>query len=95
MLNSTALPNGVSADYEYDAAGRLDAIVYSDSDDSLVSSFHYEFDANGNRTSVEVRRPNTATPAADNLEISKDEANANMIERDRAYEQQAVETLAT
>jgi RHS repeat-associated protein len=61
-LATLTLPNAITATYGYDAAGRLQDLVYRNSSNHLVTSFHYTFDANGNRTSMEVRRPNLETP---------------------------------
>ncbi|MCO6455655.1 MAG: hypothetical protein J5I93_10210 [Pirellulaceae bacterium] len=63
QLQSATLPNGIAASLQYDASGRLELLTYADADGELVSSFQYAFDANGNRTSVEIRRPDLDTPA--------------------------------
>ncbi len=51
-LISKTLPNGVVTTYQYDTADRLTDCVNRKSDATLISSYHYTLDANGNRTSV-------------------------------------------
>ena len=46
------LPNGVFTEYTYDAAKRITDVFNKKSDQTLISGYHYEFDANGNRTQV-------------------------------------------
>jgi RHS repeat-associated protein len=67
QLDTATLPNGITASYSYDVAGRLTDLVYENAGGHLVSSFHYTFDANSNRTSMEVRRPNLETPDLDDF----------------------------
>ncbi len=67
QLDTATLPNDVTATYNYDTAGRLSDLVYENADGHLVTSFHYEFDANSNRTSMEVRRPDLDTPVPDDF----------------------------
>ncbi|MFC3150957.1 RHS repeat-associated core domain-containing protein [Litoribrevibacter euphylliae] len=44
-------PNGTEVAYTYDQVGRVDTIVNQQTDDqSLISSFDYDYDDNGNRT---------------------------------------------
>ena len=62
QMDSMTQPNGVTADYGYDEYGRLTDLIYTTSAGLLVTSFHYTLDANGNRTAMEVRRPDTDTP---------------------------------
>ena len=54
--------NGIVSTYTYDVYARLTDLVHVGSTGLLVSSFHYTHDANGNRTSMEVRRPDRDTP---------------------------------
>ncbi len=61
-LHTTTLPNGITATYTYDDYGRLRDLVYNNDAGLLVTSFHYTTDGNGNRTAMEVRRPNDETP---------------------------------
>ena len=51
-LKSKTLPNGVVTTYQYDASDRLTDCINKKSDGSLISSYHYTLDTNGNRTSV-------------------------------------------
>lgn len=51
-LIKKTLPNGVYTDYVYDGAKRITDVVNSKSDDALISSYHYDFDANGNRNKI-------------------------------------------
>ncbi len=50
-LAGKSLPNGVTTTYGYDADGQLTDVNHSKSG-TLISSYHYTLDANGNRTSV-------------------------------------------
>jgi hypothetical protein len=43
-------PNGTGAAYTYDEVGRIDTIVNTAADTSVISSFDYAYDDNGNRT---------------------------------------------
>jgi len=43
-------PNGTSADYAYDDVGRVESIINLANDTSVISSFDYLYDDNGNRT---------------------------------------------
>ena len=64
------LPNGVRTTHTYDAAGRLTDIVNTTSSGVLISSVHYDLDANGNRTKVVITTPSateTTTYAYDSL----------------------------
>jgi RHS repeat-associated protein len=47
-LVQTTLPNGTRVEYEYDAAGKLTALRNLRSDDSVIASYEYTFDGNGN-----------------------------------------------
>ena len=69
QLKRTVLPNGIEAAYSYDDAGRLEDLLYENADGELVVSYHYQFDANSNRTSMEVRRPNLDTPETDDFNV--------------------------
>ena len=51
-LIKKTLPDGVYTDYTYDTAHRITDVENRRSDDTLISSYHYEFDANNNRTQV-------------------------------------------
>jgi RHS repeat-associated protein len=46
------MPNGITTDYHYNDMGRLDTVTHKDSEENLLLSFAYEFDALGNRTKV-------------------------------------------
>ena len=48
-LKQTAFPNNTVADYTYDADGRTTDILNQTLSGQLISSFHYTYDANGNR----------------------------------------------
>lgn len=62
-LIKKTLPNGVFTAYSYDTTKRITDVVNKKSDNSIISSHHYEFDANGNRTQVVETTPlgNTTT----------------------------------
>lgn len=62
LLHTSTLPNGIVSTYAYDAYARLTDLEHLNSAGLLVSSFHYAHDRNGNRTSMEVRRPDPANP---------------------------------
>ncbi|MCO6455657.1 MAG: pre-peptidase C-terminal domain-containing protein [Pirellulaceae bacterium] len=62
QLDRITQPNGVTAAHAYDDYGRLTDLVYETATGQLVTSFHYTLDANGNRTAIEIRRPNDSTP---------------------------------
>ncbi|MFH1440418.1 MAG: hypothetical protein ABIH18_00015 [Candidatus Omnitrophota bacterium] len=47
------LPNGVWTEYVYDTAKRITDVRNKKSDSSNISSYHYDYDANNNRTLVE------------------------------------------
>jgi len=51
-LKTKTLPNGVVTTYQYDTSDRLTDCINKKSDASLISSYHYTLDPNGNRTSV-------------------------------------------
>ncbi len=51
-LIKKTLPDGVYTDYTYDTAHRITDVDNMRSDDTLISSYHYTFDANNNRTQV-------------------------------------------
>lgn len=51
-LIKKTLPDGVYTDYTYDMAHRITDVDNMRSDDTLISSYHYTFDANNNRTQV-------------------------------------------
>ncbi|MBU1122536.1 MAG: hypothetical protein ABIH71_00360 [Candidatus Omnitrophota bacterium] len=46
------LPNGVYTEYEYDSAKRIILVSNKKSDNSLISKYQYEYDANNNRVKV-------------------------------------------
>jgi len=48
-LLTTNLPNGVVSSYAYDEAGRP-LSIFHEAGETLLSSFEYSYDANGNRT---------------------------------------------
>jgi RHS repeat-associated protein len=48
-LLTTNLPNGVVSSYAYDEAGRL-LSIFHEAGETLLSSFEYTYDPNGNRT---------------------------------------------
>lgn len=51
-LKKKTLPNGSYTTYDYDAAKRITDVSNKKSDGSVIDSYHYDFDANGNRTKV-------------------------------------------
>lgn len=56
-LIKKTLPNGVSTTYTYDTAKRITDVLNRRSDGSVISSHHYLFDANGNRTQAAETTP--------------------------------------
>lgn len=56
-LVQTTLPNGTRVEYEYDAAGKLTALRNLRSDDSVIASFEYTFDGNGNIIGANADQP--------------------------------------
>lgn len=52
-LESAVLPNGVSADLQYDPAGHLTSLTYTDLTSAIIDQFIYTYDPAGNRTSAE------------------------------------------
>lgn len=44
------LANGISTEYEYDAAAQLTAVINRHSSGAIISSWRYEYDASGNRS---------------------------------------------
>lgn len=51
------LPNGVWTEYIYDTAKRITDVRNKKSDGSNISSYHYDYDANNNRTFVQEITP--------------------------------------
>ena len=51
-LTAVALSNGVLTEYLYDRVKRITDVTHKRSDGSIIASFHYCFDANGNRTEI-------------------------------------------
>jgi RHS repeat-associated protein len=49
----TTLPNATQAEYEYDSLGRLTYLENRKGDGSVITSYEYTLDANGNRTRVD------------------------------------------
>ena len=49
-IKKKTLPNGVYTDYSYDLAKRVTDVVNKKSDSSIISSYHYTYDANNNVT---------------------------------------------
>ena len=47
-LKKKTLPNGVSTDYSYDLAKRVADVMNKKSDGSIISTYHYIYDANNN-----------------------------------------------
>lgn len=61
-LTKKTLPNNTYTLYTYDTAKRITDLVNKKSDGSIITSHHYEFDANGNRTrAVETTPDGTKT----------------------------------
>jgi len=50
--STLVLPNGVSTNYSYDSGSRLLTLQHVDSASAVLESFSYEYDSNGNRTSM-------------------------------------------
>ncbi|MCP4548498.1 MAG: hypothetical protein GY835_18740, partial [bacterium] len=49
--DTVAYPNNTMADYDYTAANRIESITHTrTSDQSVISSYTYTYDRNGNRT---------------------------------------------
>ncbi|MFN3811751.1 MAG: RHS repeat-associated core domain-containing protein [Roseateles asaccharophilus] len=53
-LSKKTLPNGITADYGYDAANRLLSIDYKKADGSRIDQLSYSYDARGQRSSKTV-----------------------------------------
>lgn len=51
LLHSKTLPNGVTTTYAYDSAKRIIDVDNRQGGGALISTYHYEYDANGNITS--------------------------------------------
>ncbi|CAB1057475.1 Fibronectin type III domain protein [Olavius sp. associated proteobacterium Delta 1] len=51
-LIKRTLPNSVFTEYTYDEAKRVTDVVNKKADQTLIAGYHYEFDANSNRTKV-------------------------------------------
>lgn len=51
-LSKVTLANGVTTEYQYDPAKRITDVTHKRSDESIIASYHYTFDANGNRTQI-------------------------------------------
>ncbi|MCX5712450.1 MAG: hypothetical protein NTY47_05200 [Candidatus Omnitrophica bacterium] len=51
LLHTKTLPNGVKTTYTYDSAKRIIDVDNRGSGNALISTYHYEYDANGNITS--------------------------------------------
>ena len=70
--DTVTYPNGTRADYNYTAADRIETITHSRvGDNSVISSYAYVYDANGNRSEqVEVQNgaTETTTYAYDDLD---------------------------
>lgn len=49
-IKKKTLPNGVYTDYAYDLAKRVTDVINKKSDGSLISNYHYIYDANNNIT---------------------------------------------
>jgi RHS repeat-associated protein len=61
-VSRKTLPNGVYTSYTYDTAKRITDVINKKSDNSVITSHHYVFDANGNRTqAVEITPAGTKT----------------------------------
>ena len=50
LTDTVSYPNGASADYDYWPSNRVQSITHTDSAAATISSFSYQYDANGNRT---------------------------------------------
>ena len=59
-LIKQTLPNGVTTDYVYDLSKRITDVVNKKSGGALISSYHYSFDANNNRTQIVETTPEGA-----------------------------------
>ncbi|MBN1136519.1 MAG: choice-of-anchor D domain-containing protein [Anaerolineae bacterium] len=60
LLATKTLPNGLYTAYTYDADGRLTGVANRRANHSLISSYTYTLDANGNRTAAETQTPSGA-----------------------------------
>ncbi|MFA7060096.1 MAG: RHS repeat-associated core domain-containing protein [Pedobacter sp.] len=78
------LPNGVYTSYTYDTAKRITDVINKKSDNSVISSHHYVFDANGNRT----QSVDTTSAGAKTTNYTYDKLNrlTNATCSDGAYE---------
>ncbi|MCP4423367.1 MAG: choice-of-anchor D domain-containing protein, partial [Chloroflexi bacterium] len=56
-LITKTLPNGIYTTYGYDTDGRLTDVGNRQADGSLIASYHYTLDDNGNRTAVTEQTP--------------------------------------
>lgn len=52
-LKTKLLPNGVKTSYAYDNDGRLTDVIHTNANGTLISSYHYTLNANGNRIQVD------------------------------------------
>jgi RHS repeat-associated protein len=59
--------NGTITDYGYDNANRLTVLANKKSDTSIISSYSFTLDGNGNRTEVEQDEPLTFSPGSDEI----------------------------
>ena len=60
LLKSVTDPNGVVAAYTYDLANRLTQVIDQTAGGTLISSYQYAYDANGNRKSQLEQHSDTA-----------------------------------
>jgi RHS repeat-associated protein len=71
-LTEKVLPNGLKATYQYDAADRVTSIAYARSDNTLVDSVAYGYDAAGQRVT---KTEGQAAPSDTAFAATYDEAN--------------------
>ena len=67
--------NGTTATYSYDIAGRLLGLVNAKSDNTIISSYAYELDRNGNRLKATIQEPIPPTVGIAPQTATFDEAN--------------------
>ncbi|MBI2471531.1 MAG: RHS repeat protein [Planctomycetes bacterium] len=57
LLTEVSLPNGAKAQYDYDDAGRMTGLRNLNKDSTVIASYSYTLDANGNITSETSNQP--------------------------------------
>lgn len=63
LLTLTTLPNGAKVEYDYDNADRMISLENTDSVDSIIASYTYTLDPDGNIISETMNQPLLPTPS--------------------------------